>query len=316
VPLRGRKRGLVERATTNASEQLTRHRLHRATDLTSRARALEELQAALGLPEAPLRIECYDMSHLQGSDYVGSMVVMEDALPKRSDYRRFKVASVLGNDDFAAMEEVLRRRLGRLHQGADLPEDEPDEAPVEEAQVEEERAAEEEIGRRRRRASRFAYPPQLLLLDGGKGQLGVGVKVLADLGLTGTISVAALAKQFEEVYVPDQPEPVRIPRDTEAIYLLQQIRDEAHRFAIAFHRERRAKRMTRSVLDDVKGLGPVRRRRLIAELGGVRGVQGAPLERLLELSWLPEDVARAVYDRVHDHRPATPRALATLAEAQ
>jgi excinuclease ABC subunit C len=163
-----------------------------------------------------------------------------------------------------------------------------------------ERGDEQEIpARRRGKAGRFAYPPQLLLLDGGKGQLGVGERVLEQLGLTGTVSLAALAKQFEEVYVPGRPDPVRIPRDTEAIYLLQQIRDEAHRFAISFHRERRGRRMTRSVLDDVKGLGPARRRRLVAELGGVRGVQAAALDDLTALSWLPDEVARAVYDRLH-----------------
>jgi excinuclease ABC subunit C len=316
APLRGRKRGLVERAATNAAEQLTRHRLHRSTDLTSRARALEELQQHLGLPEAPLRIECYDMSHLQGTDYVGSMVVMEDALPKRSDYRRFKVTGVLGNDDYGAMAEVLTRRLSHLvpaqarSAGADGPSGPPADGTAAGPEVSSTDAGPEPAAgaaeggedlpvRKRGRPARFAYPPQLLLLDGGKGQLGVGEKVLEQLGLTSTVSLAALAKQFEEVYVPGRPDPVRIPRDTEAIYLLQQIRDEAHRFAITFHRERRGRRMTRSVLDDVKGLGPARRRRLAAELGGVRAVQAASLEDLTRLSWLPDEVAHAVYERLH-----------------
>jgi excinuclease ABC subunit C len=325
VPLRGRKRALVERATTNASEQLTRHRLHRSTDLSSRARSLEELQQALALPTAPLRIECYDMSHLQGTDYVGSMVVMEDALPKRSDYRRFKVTGVLGNDDFGAMEEVLTRRLGRLlpngapDAGADQAAGDPqvgDNSAQPGAAVAGEDAAGEgkdegdvESLGRRRRASRFAYPPQLLLLDGGKGQLGVGVRVLAELGLTERVSVAALAKQFEEVFVPGRPDPIRIPRDSEAIYLLQQIRDEAHRFAIAFHREQRGKRMTKSALDDVKGLGPVRRRRLVAEMGGVKAVQSAALEDLTALSWLPDEVAQSVYDHLHGGSAGRPALL-------
>jgi excinuclease ABC subunit C len=299
VPLRGRKRALIEQAATNAAEQFTRHKVHRSTDLTSRARALEQLQHALGLPEAPLRIECYDMSHLQGTDYVGSMVVMEDALPKRSDYRRFKVSAVQGNDDYGAMEEVLTRRLRRI-----VPSPEPQEPPTTPDPAEATGAEAEEVlpDKKRGRPSRFAYPPQLILLDGGRGQLGVGEKVLADLGMTGTIQLAALAKQFEEVFVPGRPEPIRIPRDSEAIYLLQQIRDEAHRFAISFHRERRGKRMTESALDGIEGLGPTRKRRLVQELGGVKAVKAASYEELAALPWLPDSVARAVWDHLHVRR--------------
>jgi excinuclease ABC subunit C len=152
--------------------------------------------------------------------------------------------------------------------------------------------------------ARFAYPPQLLLLDGGKGQLGVGVRVLDELGLTDKIAVASLAKQLEEVFVPGRSDPVQIPRDSEAIYLLQQARDEAHRFAISFHRELRGRRMTRGALDGVAGLGPARRSRLISEMGGVRAVQAASLEDLLGLAWLPEAVARAVYEHLHARRSA------------
>jgi excinuclease ABC subunit C len=273
VPLRGRKRSLLDVANKNAAEQLSRHRTRRVADLTSRATALDEIQRYLGLREPPLRIECYDMSHLQGTDYVGSMVVMEDGLLKRSDYRRFKVTAVAGNDDYGAMHEVLTRRLRRL-----------DEAP---------RHASEG------RPTRFAYPPQLLLLDGGKGQLGVGIEVLAELGLEDRLEVASLAKQFEEIFVPGRPDPIRIPRDSEAIYLLQQIRDEAHRFAISYHRELRAKRMVRGALDDIPGLGPARRARLADELGGVRAVRAASREQLGELEWLPDRVADAVYARLH-----------------
>ncbi|HLI16057.1 MAG TPA: excinuclease ABC subunit UvrC [Acidimicrobiales bacterium] len=272
VPRRGRKRALLEVATANAAEQLQRHRTRRASDLAARAKALEELQAYLGLPEAPLRIECYDMSHLQGSDYVGSMVVMEDGLPKRSDYRRFKVA-VRGNDDYAAMHEVLTRRLRRL----------------------DEEARRERDGRPRR----FAYRPHLILLDGGRGQLGVGERVLAELGLEGRVALAALAKAFEEVHLPGRPEPVRIPRDSEAIYLLQQVRDEAHRFALGYHRTLRARRMTESTLDGVPGLGPVRRARLVRELGSLSAVRAATLAELLELGWLPDQVARALFEHLH-----------------
>ncbi len=292
VPQRGRKRELLEMARQNAAEQLNRHRLRRSSDLTSRAIAIEQLQEALGLSEAPLRIECYDMSHLQGSDYVGSMVVLEDGLPKRSDYRRFKVSAVQGNDDYGAMHEVLSRRLNHL-----LVTEGPGGGPA--AEVPEDL---EEIGRRRRRASRFAYPPQLLLIDGGKGQLNVAVNVLDELGLSEKVAVASLAKRLEEVFVPGRAEPIVIARDSEAIYLLQQARDEAHRFAIGFHRELRGKRMTRSVLDGVPGLGPTRRKRLLRELGSVKAVQAASAQDLRALPWLPEKVADAVYDHLHSSR--------------
>ncbi len=272
-PLRGDKRRLQETVTANAKEEFTRHRLKRAADHNSRARALNALQDALDLPEAPLRIECYDMAHFQGTDYVGSMVVLEDGLKNPREYRRFKVRDVPGNDDYAAMEEVLTRRLTALLAAR--------EGPVSE------------------RPRKFAYPPQLLLVDGGRGQLNVAVKVLEELGLEGEIPVAGLAKQFEEVYVPDRPEPIRIPRTSESLYLLQTIRDEAHRFANTSHRELRGKRMTRSVLDDVPGLGETRRKRLLKELGGVTAVKGASLETLKQLSWLPDAVAEAVYAKIH-----------------
>ena len=302
VPKRGRKRELLATARQNAEEQLKRHRLRRASDLTSRAAALEELQLALALKQVPLRIECYDMSHMQGTDYVGSMVVLEDGLPKRSDYRRFKVSAVQGNDDYGAMHEVLTRRLRQLSDTSSAAGAGSDCATGTGAGVGDDRAAEAVADGRRRRGPRFAYPPQLLLLDGGKGQLGVGVRVLEELGLTGKIAVASLAKQLEEVFVPGRPGPVQIPRDSEAIYLLQQARDEAHRFAIGFHRELRGRRMTRGALDGIAGLGPARRRRLVSELGGVRAVQAASLDDLLGLTWLPQAVARAVYEHLHARR--------------
>lgn len=272
VPQRGAKRELAATAVANAEEELARHRLRRASDHNARARALNELQEALGLPEAPLRIECFDMSHLQGTDYVGSMVVLEDAQPRRSQYRRFKVRTVDGNDDYAAMGEVLERRLRAYVQDRDKPIDE---------------------------RGRFAYPPQLLLVDGGKGQLGVAERVVRELGLADEIPVAALAKRFEEIFVPGASEPVRLARGSDALFLLQRVRDEAHRFAIAYHRQLRGKRMTRSALDGVVGLGEARRKRLVKELGGVRAVQQASLEQLLSLSWLPEAVAAALYEHLH-----------------
>ena len=250
-------------------------------DLPTEADLLAEwlggLRDALGLSEAPLRIECFDMSHLQGTDYVGSMVVVEDGLVRKQEYRRFRVRGVPGNDDYAAMEEVLTRRLRAYLEEAALP------------------VAE--------RPGRFAYPPQLLLVDGGKGQLGVAERVVAGLGLGDRIPVAALAKRFEEVFVPGREASILLPRGSEALYLLQRIRDESHRFAVAYHRQLRSRRMTGSVLDGIPGLGPTRRARLVKELGGVRKVQAASLEDLRALSWLPDAVAEAVHSTAH--RPAT-----------
>ncbi len=201
------------------------------------------------------------------------MVVLEDGLPRKSEYRRFKIKGDQGNDDFAAMEQVLTRRLtAYLAERRRPPSDTP---------------------------TKFAYPPQLLLVDGGKGQLSVAVRVLEELGLADEIPVASLAKRFEEVYLPGEADPIRLPRQSEALYLLQRIRDEAHRFAITYHRELRAKRMTVSVLDGIPGLGEVRRKRLVKELGGVNVVKQASLEELQALTWLPDTVARAIHDKVH-----------------
>jgi excinuclease ABC subunit C len=276
VPQRGDKRELHDTVTQNAREEFIRHRMRRAADHNSRSRALTELQDYLQLPEAPLRIECYDMAHLQGTDYVGSMVVMEDGLPVKREYRRFKVKTVDGNDDYAAMEEVLTRRLS---------------AYLEEREV----GAMTDDGK----PKKFAYPPQLLLVDGGKGQLSVAQRVVNQLGLEDEIPIAALAKRFEEVYVPGNSTPIRIPRGSEALFMLQRIRDEAHRFANTFHRERREKRMVASSLDDIPGLGEKRAKRLVKELGNVTAVKNASREQLRELTWLPDAVADAVYDRFH-----------------
>ncbi len=273
VPQRGDRKTLLDTVVTNAREEFTRHKLRRAGDHNARAKALNELQEWLGLDEAPLRIECYDNSHIQGSDYVSSMVVFEDGLPNKREYRRFKVRAGQGNDDFAAMEEVLTRRLTNWI--------EEREKPVEE------------------RGGRFKYPPNLLVIDGGKGQLTSAVKVLSELGLDEEIAVCSLAKQYEEVFVPGSPEPVRIPRQSEALYLLQRLRDEAHRFAITYHRELRGKRMTVSALDGIAGLGPARKARLTRELGGVSGVKRATLEELRALPWLPTPVAEAVHAKLH-----------------
>jgi len=272
VPQRGDKRELAETVTQNARESFQRHRLKRQSDHNSRSQAINQLQEYLDLPVSPLRIECYDMSHIQGTDYVGSMVVVEDGLAKKSDYRRFKIKTVEGNDDFAAMEEVLRRRFTNYLQDRDRPP--------------------EEWGR-------FAYPPQLLLVDGGKGQLSVAVRVLDDLGLSDEIPVASLAKQFEEVFVPGRSESIMLPRQSEALYMLQRIRDESHRFAITYHRQLRDKRMRKSALDDIAGLGDTRKKRLLREVGSVKAIKAATLEDLEALSWLPNTVAAAIHDKLN-----------------
>ena len=283
VPQRGEKKALLEMVSKNAAEELVRHRLKRSTDHNARARALNALQDALDLPEAPLRIECYDMSHLQGTDYVGSMVVMEDGLPRPGEYKRFKVRNVPGNDDYAAMEEVLTRRLTAYLEEKDLP-----------------------VGERRRH---FSYPPQLLAGRRRQRAAQCGDNGCSkSSGLEDEIPVASLAKQFEEVYLPGMADPVRVPRGSEALYLLQQVRDEAHRFAITYHRKLRDKRMTVSALDGVPGLGPARRKRLLRELGSVKAVREAPKERLEALPWLPQPVAeRPVCQAARPGRGGTSR---------
>ena len=283
IPQRGDKRELHELVTRNATEEFLRHRMKRSADHNARSRALTELQDLLGLPEAPLRIECYDMAHLQGTDYVGSMVVLEDGLPAKREYRRFKVKEVPGNDDYAAMEEVLTRRFTAYI--------EERVQPIESDELSEQHKP---------RSKRFVYPPQLLLVDGGKGQLAVAERVLKNLGLDHEIPVASLAKRFEEVFIPGRSEAVEVPRGSDALFMLQRIRDEAHRFANSFHRELRDKRMVSSALDGIAGLGEARKKKIIKAFGGVTAVKKATLEELQSHSWLPEEVARAIFNKFHD----------------
>lgn len=271
VPQRGAKRRLMETAHANAREEFARHRLKRHSDHNARARALRSLQEHLELAEPPLRIECYDISTIQGRDTVGSMVVFEDALPRTSDYRRFKVRSVDGQDDFAAMEEVLRRRFT-----AYLSEQEK---PLEER-------------------GKFSYPPSLVVIDGGAGQLSRAVKVLVEHDLD--IPVVGLAKKLEEVYRPGTPEPLTIPRGEEALYLLQQVRDEAHRFAVAYHRKLRGKRMVDSILDDVPGVGPARKRKLLRAFGSLKRMREADIDDLARV--VPDGVASELYSALHSGR--------------
>ena len=278
IPQKGTKKTLMETVRLNAEDAFKRHRLKRLGDHNSRSKALNDLQKFLNLPNSPLRIECYDMSHLQGSNYVGSMVVMEDAILKKKDYRKFKIKSIDGNDDYAAMAEVVRRRLmNLLKEESDQSND----------------------------ASSFSYPPQLLLVDGGKGQLSATVAVLKELNLFERIPVASLAKRNEEIFLPGKSEPVILPRNSESLYLLQRIRDESHRFAITYHRQLRKKDMKDSVLDGVSGLGPSRRARLIKEFGSINKIRQATLEDLLKLTWLPEGVAKSVYQKCSNPNRAT-----------
>ena len=270
VPLRGDKRALMETVTLNARDSFKRNRMKRASDHNTRSRALSELQQYLRLPNAPLRIECFDMSHIQGTNYVGSMVVMEDGLPKKKDYRRFKIRRVTSSDDYAAMEEVISRRLENYL--SEL------EKPVNERNA-------------------FSFVPQLILVDGGKGQLGAAIKALQKFGKDLSVPVAAIAKKNEEVFIPGRQTPIEIPRGSEALYLLQRIRDESHRFAISYHRQLRSKAMTGSALDEIPGVGKVRAARLVKEFGSVQKVQQAALEELEGLSWLPTRTAKAIYEQ-------------------
>ena len=268
VPQRGAKRRLMATTSTNAAEAFARHRLSRQKDHNSRAKALRSLQEELGLAEPPLRIEGYDISTLQGTNTVASMVVLEDGLPKRNEYRRFKIRTVEGQDDFASMEETIRRRFKAYLRDKDKP------------------VAEQ---------GKFSYPPSLVLVDGGAGQLGRAVKVLDELELD--IPAIGLAKKMEEVYLPGKPEPIRIPRDAEALYLLQQIRDEAHRFAITYHRQLRSKSMIDSVLDDVAGIGPKRKKDLLKSFGSLKKIRAASVEELSVV--VPGTVATQLYSALH-----------------
>src|SRR5690554_463010 len=268
VPQRGSKRRLLETTATNAREAFARHRMSRQRDHNARARALRSLQEVLGLVHAPLRIEAYDISTLQGTNTVSSMVVLEDGLPKRNDYRRFKIRTVEGQDDFAAMEETLRRRFKAYLREREKPAGE---------------------------GTRFAYPPSLVVVDGGAGQLGRAVKVLDELGLD--IPAIGLAKRMEEVYLPGVPEPLRIPRDAEALYLLQQVRDEAHRFANTYHQQLRSKSMVDSILDSVPGVGPKRKRDLLRRFGSLKKMRDADVDDLAEV--VPKPVADDLYAALH-----------------
>jgi excinuclease ABC subunit C len=269
VPQRGAKRRIMETARANAREEFARNRLKRHSDHNARAQALRSLQETLDLPTSPLRIESYDISTIQGRHTVASMVVFEDGLPLKAQYRRFKIRTIDGQDDFAAMEEVVRRRF--------------------EAYLAEKKLPLEDQGK-------FSYPPGLVVIDGGKGQLGRAVQVLRELDLE--IPVVGLAKKLEEVFVPGEPDPIIIPRGEEALYLLQRVRDEAHRFAVTYHRSLRDKSMVDSILDDVPGVGPGRKKALIRKFGSVKRMRDASIADLGTV--VPDRVARELYEALHE----------------
>ncbi|MDI1465457.1 excinuclease ABC subunit UvrC [Catellatospora sp. KI3] len=268
VPQRGDKKALMETVARNALQSLAQHKLRRAGDLTARSRALEEIEDALGLPGAPLRIECFDISQIQGTDVVASMVVFEDGVPRKSDYRRFIIKGA--TDDVSAISEVMRRRFARyLAEGPVEPE--PDGG----------------------RPKRFAYPPQLIVVDGGAPQVNAAAAVMSELGVT-DVAVCGLAKRLEEVWLPDDPMPVILPRQAEGLYLLQRVRDEAHRFAITFHRQRRSARMTASDLDSVPGLGEIRRKALLRHFGSLKRLAAAGADEIAQVPGIGPRTAAAV----------------------
>ena len=273
VPQRGDKRALMETAAANAQHTLTLHKLRRSSDISARSKALQELKEALGLADAPLRIECIDISTLQGQDTVASLVVFEDALPKKRDYRSFIIKTVTADDTGAVAEVVARRFKSR--------DDEIVDAPVDE----------------QRRL--FAYPPGLLVIDGGQPQVRAAQDALMAAGIT-DVPVIGLAKRLEEVWLPDDPDPVILPRTSEALYLLQRVRDEAHRTAIGLHRKRRGKRSTASALDDIAGLGPVRAKALLRHFGSVRALRAASVPELSTVAGIGPVLAATIAAALND----------------
>ncbi|HSN12327.1 MAG TPA: excinuclease ABC subunit UvrC, partial [Propionibacteriaceae bacterium] len=290
VPQRGDKRVLLDTVTRNATEALTRHKTRRASDLTTRNRALEEIQEALALATVPLRIECFDISHLQGTETVASMVVFEDGLSRKSEYRRFVVRTVASND-VGAMTEVLTRRFRRLLDERELLREPDDDT-----------AASALVDATTRAPRGFAYAPALLVVDGGAPQVAAAQKVLEELGIT-DVAVCGLAKRLEEVWLPGEEFPLILPRTSEGLYLLQRIRDEAHRFAITHHRGRRSVSMVESLLDDVTGLGDVRRKALLRRFGSMKKLRAASAEEIAETPGFGPRLAEAVVAAVASQQP-------------
>jgi excinuclease ABC subunit C len=298
VPQRGDKKALQETVARNALQALGLHKTKRASDLTTRNRALEEIQQALELPSVPLRIECYDISNLQGTEVVASMVVFEDGLARKSEYRRFVIKGVEGQNDVASMHEVITRRFRRLldervESGdfADSPDDQDETGPL---------LIDPDTGR----PKKFAYVPGLVVVDGGPPQVAAAQRALDELGID-DVPVCGLAKRLEEVWLPGQEDPVILPRTSEGLYLLQRIRDEAHRFAITHHRSRRSKSMVESLLDDVPGLGEVRRKSLLKRFGSLKKLRAATVGEIAEVPGIGTRTAEAIVAALAEQRGRT-----------
>jgi len=283
VPRRGDKKALLTTVARNAAESLALHKTRRASDLTTRSRALHEIQDALGLDAAPLRIESYDVSNLQGTHVVASMIVFEDGLARKSEYRRFSIRGADGTDDVASIHEVVSRRFRRYLEEREA---------TGELDILGEAAAgtAAEDGARQRK---FSYPPSLLVIDGGPAQVAAAVRALDELGIE-DVAVCGLAKRLEEVWLPGEDAPVILPRTSEGLYLLQRVRDEAHRFAIAYHRKKRSTALTVSELDAVPGLGPARRATLLRHFGSVRRIGGATVAEIASLPGIGPRLAESV----------------------
>jgi len=295
VPKRGDKAALLETAGRNAADVLALHKLRRSSDLSTRSRALEELQVALDLPQAPLRIECYDISHTQGTEVVASMVVFEDGLARKSEYRRFVIRTVEGSNDVGAMREVITRRFRRLlEERADA------------EQIDGPLLIDPTTGAPRK----FAYLPALVVVDGGAPQVSAAARAMADLGIA-DVALCGLAKRLEEVWLPTQEYPLILPRASEALYLLQRVRDEAHRFAITHHRGRRSAAMLDSVLDNVAGLGELRRKALLKYFGSLRKLRKASIAELAEVPGIGPATAAAIFAALAAQEPELGVNLAT-----
>ncbi|MFJ4703518.1 excinuclease ABC subunit UvrC [Streptomyces anulatus] len=329
IPQRGDKKDLMVTVQRNAQQALGLHKTKRASDLTTRSRALEEIAEALGLDTAPLRIECYDISHLQGDDVVASMVVFEDGLARKSEYRRFQIKGFEGQDDVRSMHEVIGRRFKRYLQDKERTgewEETPETAPASvpgsgstgpdplpaatgpvpappltAASPDGEPEPREDDGR----PKRFAYPPQLVVVDGGQPQVAAAKRALDELGID-DIAVCGLAKRLEEVWLPDDDDPVVLPRSSEGLYLLQRVRDEAHRFAITYQRAKRAKRIRSSPLDDVTGLGETRKQALVKHFGSVKKLRQATIDEICEVPGIGRRTAESVVAALASTAPAAP----------
>ncbi|MGW3033660.1 excinuclease ABC subunit UvrC [Streptomyces sp. NPDC001178] len=291
IPQRGDKKALIETVERNAQQALVLHKTKRASDLTTRSRALEEIAEALDLDSAPLRIECYDISHLQGDDVVASMVVFEDGLQRKSEYRRFQIKGFEGQDDVRSMHEVINRRFRRYL--------------AEKEKTGEWADGENTLTEEDGRPKKFAYPPQLVVVDGGQPQVAAAKKALDELGVD-DVAVCGLAKRLEEVWLPDEDDPVVLPRTSEGLYLLQRVRDEAHRFAITYQRTKRAKRFRSSPLDDVPGLGDTRKQALLKHFGSLKKLRSATIDQICEVPGIGRKTAETIAVALAQAAPAAP----------